>query len=258
MRLKNKTLLKLMGITPPFIVDGYRRLRQIWEGKKAPRTYRLSSGEIYYSGKGVGGMWDEIGNLQFNFLVANGLQPHQKLLDIGCGSLRGGVHSIKYLNDGNYYGIDMKQWLLTAAVEVELPRYGLTHKTVHLLRRDDFDFSLFGAKFDYAIAQSVFTHIPRDLVLRCLINIEKVFKKDSRFFATFWEDKRGDHIEGPLYHIPGGEVTFPDKDPFHYKFDVLVELAKIAFLEVEYIGKWNHPRNQMMVAFTKPKKSEES
>lgn len=44
----------------------------------------------------VGGMWDEIGKLQFEFMVKQGLKPHHKFLDIGCGSLRGGysLHSI--------------------------------------------------------------------------------------------------------------------------------------------------------------------
>ena len=36
----------------------------------------------------VGGMWDEIGCLQFEFLKKQGLLPEHKFLDVGCGSLR--------------------------------------------------------------------------------------------------------------------------------------------------------------------------
>ncbi len=57
----------------------------------------LSSGEEYWSGKAVGGMWDKVGVLQFDFLMKQGLQSHYALLDVGCGSLRGGIHFIKYL-----------------------------------------------------------------------------------------------------------------------------------------------------------------
>lgn len=32
----------------------------------------------------VGGMWEEIGRLQFDFLIQNGLKPDHKLLDVGC------------------------------------------------------------------------------------------------------------------------------------------------------------------------------
>ena len=46
----------------------------------------------------IGGMCDEIGPLQIQFLERNGLTPHSTLLDIGCGSLRLGVHAAEYLN----------------------------------------------------------------------------------------------------------------------------------------------------------------
>ena len=32
----------------------------------------------------IGGKWEEIGQLQYDFLLKQGLQPQQKLLDIGC------------------------------------------------------------------------------------------------------------------------------------------------------------------------------
>ena len=55
----------------------------------------------------VGGMWDEIGTLQFEFLQGRGLQPDDLLLDVGCGSLRGGVRFVEYLNPSRYFGIDI-------------------------------------------------------------------------------------------------------------------------------------------------------
>src|SRR4051794_24004227 len=39
----------------------------------------------------VGGRWQELGSLQLDFMVAQGLQPQHRLLDVGCGALRGGV-----------------------------------------------------------------------------------------------------------------------------------------------------------------------
>jgi hypothetical protein len=39
----------------------------------------------------VGGLWEELGRLQFEFLVGAGLRPEMRLLDIGCGCPRGGV-----------------------------------------------------------------------------------------------------------------------------------------------------------------------
>ncbi len=43
----------------------------------------------------VGGSWDELGQLQFEFLKKSGLGAEHKLLDIGCGCLRGGIHFVK-------------------------------------------------------------------------------------------------------------------------------------------------------------------
>jgi len=54
----------------------------------------------------VGGMWEEIGTLQFNFLLSRGLKPESYLLDIGCGSLRLGVKAIPYLERSHYLGIE--------------------------------------------------------------------------------------------------------------------------------------------------------
>ena len=57
----------------------------------------------------VGGNWDEIGNLQFNFLKSKGLKPESYLLDIACGSLRLGVKAIPYLNPDHYLGIGKEE-----------------------------------------------------------------------------------------------------------------------------------------------------
>jgi cyclopropane fatty-acyl-phospholipid synthase-like methyltransferase len=67
----------------------------------------------------IGGNWDKIGKLQFDFLLKMGLKPDNYLLDLGCGSLRGGVLFIPYLEDKHYYGVEKETRLLEAA-EVEL------------------------------------------------------------------------------------------------------------------------------------------
>ncbi len=53
-----------------------------------------------------------MGELQFKFLVGWGLRPGDFLLDVGCGCLRGGVHFVRYLEAGHYFGIDVNSSLL--------------------------------------------------------------------------------------------------------------------------------------------------
>jgi hypothetical protein len=42
----------------------------------------------------VGGLWDEIGELQADFLMSRGLRPHHRLLDIGCGRAKANPFAI--------------------------------------------------------------------------------------------------------------------------------------------------------------------
>jgi SAM-dependent methyltransferase len=194
-------------------------------------------------------MWDEIGRLQFDYLVSHGLRPGHRLLDVGCGCLRGGVHFIAYLADGHYYGIDRNAYLLESGRQQELALAGLSDRQVTLLCRDDFDFSRFGVRFDFALAQSVFTHLPWTSILQCLIAMRTVLAPDGRFFATFFEDPDGLHRASALTHTPGGITTFPDRDPYHYEFSTFEDLARRAGLRVDNLGDWDHPRAQRMMVF---------
>jgi hypothetical protein len=65
----------------------------------------------------VGGAWDEIGKLQFDFLKQQGLKPYHYLLDIACGALRLGVRAIPYLERGHYLGIEKEEGLIAAGVQ---------------------------------------------------------------------------------------------------------------------------------------------
>ena len=67
--------------------------------------------------------WLEIGQMQFDYLVKHGLQPGDRMLEIGCGNLRAGRLFIDYLDPGNYYGIDISPDILLAATHQRQRRY---------------------------------------------------------------------------------------------------------------------------------------
>lgn len=201
----------------------------------------------------VGGLWDEIGLLQFNYLCQQGLLPSHYLLDIGCGSLRGGIHFIRFLENRHYFGIERNQELLNAGVEYELKPQNLSNEPI-LRVMEDFNFTVLEQQFDFALAQSVFTHLPWNSILRCLLNVRKVLKPTGKFFATFFEQGNPsvDTYLAPVQHQKedgGATVTQIDSDPFHYPFNVFHELAGRSGLQVTYLGDWNHPRHQMMMQF---------
>jgi len=195
----------------------------------------------------VGGLWEELGALQFSFLRRRGLQPQNRLLDLGCGALRGGVRFIRYLDAGHYYGIDINASLIEAGKR-ELEEERLGDKNPHLLVNDKFEVGRFATAFDCAIAVSVFTHLPVNHIVRCLTEVGRALKPEALFFASYFEAP-GEAFLAPLTHTPGNIVTYYDADPYHYSFEEIRWMAKLARLEVERIGEWGHPRDQRMLAF---------
>ena len=96
----------------------------------------------------VGGMWEEMGQLQFDFLREQGLKPEHRFLDVGCGILRGGIHFIPYLEPGHYYGIDKNRELLNFGRK-EMEKAGLQERKPTLVQIEDFGFERLGQTFDY-------------------------------------------------------------------------------------------------------------
>lgn len=195
----------------------------------------------------IGGMWDEIGVLQFNFLRQHGLQPQHRLLDIGCGCLRGGLHFIDYLDQGNYAGLDINRSLIEAAHQ-EVANAGLQHKQPQLLVDEAFQLHRFEASFDYMLSISLFTHLPMNIIIRCLSQVAASLPSHGVYFTTFFQAPNAAHID-PIAHQPGGITTHFDADPFHYSLQEMTWMANQTGLQATLVDDFKHPRNQRMLAF---------
>ena len=195
----------------------------------------------------VGAAWKEIGQLQFDFLVENGLKPCHRLLDIGCGCLRGGLYFIRYLNEGNYYGLDVNSSLIQAG-KLEVKEAELEYKHPNLLIDDKFRIEKFNTKFNFMISVSLFTHLPMNIIIRCLSEVKKYLEPNGTYFSTIFEAPKSAHVD-TLDHSPVGITTNYDCDPFHYSFDEMSWMADITGLKASLIGDWGHPRSHRMVAF---------
>lgn len=200
--------------------------------------------------RGNTAFWDYLGKLQLDYLVEQGLQPEHYLLDVGCGPLRAGVHFIGYLEPGHYAGVDKRGARLERAAEVELPRHGLEDKAPLLLVNEDFEFSKLGQTFNYAIAQSVFTHLPLNSIVRCLVEMSRVLRPGGRFFATIYENPQGKMFLGEIQQSER-VVSYCDRDKYHYDLDTLRAVCEGTNLTMSYEGDWGHPDNQKMVVFTR-------
>lgn len=190
----------------------------------------------------VGAYWDEMGRLQFDFLVGQGLRRHHTLVDIGCGSLRGGVRLIPYLRRGRYLGIDKRADLIAAGVTHELSRWLRWRKHPELVVSDRFEFDRFSRHADVGIAQSLFTHLTPDVIEQCLRSLA-AWSPRCRLFATFFEADTSQANPGEPH----------DHRRFAYTRDEMGELAQRAGWRFTYVGEWGHPRGQMMGEFTVPR-----
>ena len=184
--------------------------------------------------------YDLIAAMTFNLLTTFGLRQHHSLLDIGCGSLRIGRLLIPYLNRGKYFGIEPAEWLVAEGIKHELG------ETVVHTKRPTFFFTdspetIVRAKvsFDFALAQSIFSHCGLDLIKGWLFAVSRSLAPDGILLATF---------------LPGDEDTpqtgwvYPEC--VNYRPITLERAAAQANLRFEILD-WKHPR-QTWALFAAP------
>lgn len=194
----------------------------------------------------VGGMWDEMGELQLQLLKSVGLNTHHTLLDVGCGALRGGRFFAGYLEPGNYYGLDLRQELIDAGYEQEISAAGLADRLPrsNLVANGQFDAGVFGRTFDFALAFSVFTHLPLNNVRLCLEQLAPLVTVGGKFIATFFERPGTDLSSKSQTHAPANITTYATQDPYHYsRRDIEFACERLPW-RVSFLDHVSHPRGQ--------------
>ncbi|MFI6394285.1 class I SAM-dependent methyltransferase [Nonomuraea sp. NPDC050547] len=191
----------------------------------------------------VGGLWNEVGPLQLEFLRAQGLGVTDSLLDYGCGSLRGGRHIIGYLNPGSYVGVDISLVLLDAARQL-VRSEGLAGKEPTLEFLDPVDPRLPERSFDVILAHSVVVHMPAADVAALIGRAVSRLKPGGRFYVTCflgaeWRNFVGTNFRHPLSLFSG--------------------IAQQQGLELRLYeqAEYPHPRGQRMLRYTKAGSSDD-
>jgi hypothetical protein len=130
--------------------------------------------EVYYH-RGLWGRFKPLDSWQFDILKQQGLEPQHDFLDIGCGIMRLGMRLIPYLDDDRYCGVDPLPAYIKLA-HVYMREVVETTRKYRLSCDADFGFGVFERKFDFAMAQSVFTHMTFAQIERCLTALKPVMK----------------------------------------------------------------------------------
>lgn len=200
----------------------------------------------------IGGLWDEMGTHQFEYLIANGLRSHSRLIDIGCGSLRAGVKLVPYLEPGHYYGTDLVPELLELGYEREMRPLGLAERLPreNLAATDDFSVPFSDVRFDFALAQSLFSHLPINHLRLCLAKLRPHMVDNGTLFATFFVAPDSLAFDQPFRQPPVGEIqTYGWKDPYHYWHQDIAFAVRDVAWELVTLEEWNHPRGQQIAQF---------
>lgn len=125
--------------------------------------------------------FDAAGREQLAYLLRAGLTPTSKVLDLGCGVLRAGYWLIHFLDPGCYCGIEPHAERLGIGRDAILEPETLRLKRPRFDPNPAFDSSVFGEKFDFFLAYSIWTHAPRTQIAAML----DAFLRDSTETAVF-------------------------------------------------------------------------
>jgi len=182
--------------------------------------------------------YDRSGSLQFCLLTLSGLRSYHKVLDIGCGSLRLGKLLIPFLESKNYFGVEPEEWLIESAIDEELGSRLIELKEPKFLHNENFDFKPFKTKFDFCIAQSIFSHTTLAQLEICIHSVAENIQSTGSFLATAY---LGDS------DYTGDKWVYPECVSF--KFSTIKKIANDVSMNATKLD-WPHPNGQIWILFT--------
>jgi SAM-dependent methyltransferase len=185
--------------------------------------------------------YDLIAAMTFNLLTTLGLRQHHSLLDVGCGSLRIGRLLIPYLNRGKYFGVEPNEWLVQEGIRRELgPSLVEIKRPTFFFTDSPESIAKVATPFNFAAAQSIFSHCGLDLIKGWLSAISRSLAEDGALVATFLTGAEDSPRSGWIY-----------PDCVNYRPATLERAAAEVNLRFEILD-WKHPR-QTWALFAAPK-----
>jgi SAM-dependent methyltransferase len=155
--------------------------------------------------------FESAGREQLIYLLRAGLTPAAKVIDVGCGVLRGGYWLVHFLDPGCYCGIEPNKERLQIGIDHVLEPDILKLKQPRFDTNPHFDTSVFGEKFDFFVAYSVWTHASKPRIATMLDSFLRDSKETGIFLATYLPpnlrhgDYKGEHWVGTSHEsdVPG-------------------------------------------------------
>jgi SAM-dependent methyltransferase len=156
-----------------------------------------TSAERRHSKVGPPELWEMKRDFQIQFLKRTGLEPQHYLLDLGCGTLRGGIPIIEYLKKGHYFGVEVRQEVLDEGRK-ELRESKLVDKEPTLVATGDISSLNLEKKFECIWAFSVLIHMEDKILYDALGFVRRHLKDDGCFYGNVNFGDRPDKSVGRL------------------------------------------------------------
>ena len=159
------------------------------------------------------------------FRELGGLQPGDRVLDVGCGVGRMAMPLTGYLEGGSYAGFDVGRGMVRWCrrnISGRWPNFEFDWAPVHNgkynpfgnLAATEFRFPYEDASFDFAFATSLFTHLLREEAQHYLSETARVLRPGGSALLTFFlltpeaeaARGRGEALLDFAHPIPGGRT----------------------------------------------------
>jgi hypothetical protein len=129
--------------------------------------------------------FEEGGREVLSYLLLAGLNPDSRLVDVGCGVLRAGYWLIHFLAPGCYFGIEPHTGRLEMGVNTILEPDVLQAKHPRFDTNPSFDTSVFGEKFDFFLAYSIWTHASKRQIQVMLDSFLRDATREGKLLTSY-------------------------------------------------------------------------
>lgn len=143
--------------------------------------------------------WKMKRRFQIDFLKKHGLAHTHRLIDIGCGTLRGGIPIIKLLDKGHYTGIEVREDVLELGRD-ELKHAKLENKNPNLIHCSGLSTLELEDQAEYIWAFAVLIFMDDDALNACMSFVSRHLAEGGSFYGnvnigeTEQDNRPGPHV----------------------------------------------------------------